>query len=218
MKENEIKIIKENRNHVKDYAFNCLCATFIYWLPVWVLLCALVCFSLSDLGSFLSCSCLSHAMCYRILWLKHVSEPSCLPPSASCCLACVLAQPKCFIPHAHSHPSSSLASLALVPSVSYSLSGWNGPEWVHSGRVGKSEKERWRTAGVREEESCSLMPPFHVFLSVYLPCVSPSTSLAWLILFILRVWMSPSICLECLLLLDVSVSFGLRWVFPFSCS
>ena len=42
----------------------------------------------------------------------------------------------CFLSLAHSRASSSLATLALLPSVSYSLLGWSGPEWVHSRRVG----------------------------------------------------------------------------------
>ncbi len=45
------------------------------------------------------------------------------------CLACLL-------PLAHSRSSSSLASLVLLTFVSYSLLDLNGPEWVHSRRVG----------------------------------------------------------------------------------
>ena len=66
------------------------------------------------------------------LWL---ALPCVLPPGLRC-VACLLAKPECFLPLTHSRTSSSLASLALLPSVSYSLSGWNGPEWGHSGRVG----------------------------------------------------------------------------------
>ena len=119
----------------------------------------------------------------------------CVSPSASCCLA----HPVCLTPLAHSRPYASLASLALIPSVSYSLSGWNGPEWVHSGRLGSSEWERMRTGGAGDEEGSEL-------------CLASSHSLPWLLLLAVCVCVcvSPSPCLACLLLLELSVSFCLQ--------
>ena len=135
-------------------------------------------FFLSNHGSFLSCACL--------LLLP------CVPPFDSCWLACLLAHPECLLPLAHSRPSTSLASLALIPSVSYSLSGWNGPEWVHSGRLGQLEGKRMRKRGKEMKWNVSSVlcmhmhasaclaclplppPPFHASLCLRLPCLPPS--------------------------------------------
>ena len=105
---------------------------------------------------------------------------------ANLCLACLRAHPEGFLPFAHSRPSSSLASLALLPFVSYSLLVWNGPEGAIlvglGSRKGREGEQVFEMKMDVSSASLSLpsMDPSACYVSVclcvsfYLPCVSRS--------------------------------------------